>query len=230
MEVILLERVEKLGQMGDVVRVKDGYARNYLLPQQKALRATDENRAGFEVQKVQLETVSLERRTEAEQVAAKMADLSCVLLRQASESGQLYGSANARDVSAAVTEAGFTVERKQVQLNHAIKTLGLQTVGIRLHPEVLVSVTLNVARTPAEAAAQAAGESAAAAEGAETEAAQAVEVAEEFFETAELAAQAQAETEAGAEEEAAEKESAVPEDSSESPAAEIPASEDPATS
>lgn len=157
MEVILLERVEKLGQMGDVVRVKPGFARNYLLPKNKALRSTADNRKLFEAQKAQLETNNLEQKKEAEAVAAKMDGLSVVILRQASESGQLYGSVNSRDIAQAVTEAGFTIDRHQVQLSAMIKHLGLSTTPIRLHPEVSVDVTINVARSADEATAQAAG-------------------------------------------------------------------------
>jgi large subunit ribosomal protein L9 len=193
MQIILLERVEKLGQMGDVVRVKDGYARNFLLPQQKALRATKENIADFGTRKTQLEAENLDRRSEAEAVAAKMEGLGTILIRQASESGQLYGSVNARDVASAVTEAGFSVSRKQVQLGNPIKSLGLHDVSVRLHPEVAVSVSVNVARSTAEAEIQAKGIDPAADQ---TEAEQAVEVAEEYFETSELAEKAQAEADA----------------------------------
>lgn len=170
MEVILLERVEKLGQMGDVVNVKPGYARNYLLPQRKALRATKANRERFERERAQLEAVNLERRKEAEAVAAKLAGFSCVLLRQASESAQLYGSVSARDIAEAATEAGVTIERKQVLLDRPIKTLGVHSVRIALHPEVIVGIQVNVARSAEEAAAQeAAGAAVAPAEGAGAE-------------------------------------------------------------
>ena len=190
MQVILLERIEKLGQMGDVVRVKDGYARNFLLPQQKALRATEENVGSFEKQKTQLQAVNLDRRKEAEAVGAKLDGLKCVLLRQASEGGQLYGSVKARDIAAAVTEAGFTVDRKQVLLTAVIKTLGIHEVRIALHPEVAIGVSVNVARSvaEAEAEAQAKGRDPAAAEAAPSD-----EAAEEIFETSELAAKAEAE-------------------------------------
>lgn len=157
MEVILLERVEKLGQMGQVVKVRPGFARNYLLPQKKALRATKENRAIFEQRRAQLETVNLQKRNEAEQVAQKMNGLSVVLIRQAGESGQLYGSVSARDIAAGVTEAGFTVTRGQVTLDKAIKTLGLHPVRVVLHPEVAVQVTVNVAQSAEEAEMQAKG-------------------------------------------------------------------------
>ncbi|MHA1600443.1 MAG: 50S ribosomal protein L9 [Alphaproteobacteria bacterium] len=155
MQVILLERIEKLGQMGDVVNVKPGYARNYLLPQHKARRATNENLADFEQQRVQLEADNLKRRDEARKVGEKLDGLAVVLIRQAGESGHLYGSVNARELAEAVTTAGFTVSRQQVELDAVIKSLGLHKAKIRLHPEVTVSVTANVARTDAEAAAQA---------------------------------------------------------------------------
>lgn len=151
MQVILLERVEKLGQMGDEVKVKAGYARNYLLPRGKALRATTENKAHFESQKAQLEAQNLEQRGEAEAVAAKMDGASVVLVRQAGESGQLYGSVNARDIAERLDEAGFTVGRDQVRLDKPIKTIGLHEVAVSLHPEVSVNVVANVARSAAEA-------------------------------------------------------------------------------
>ena len=155
MEIILLERIESLGQMGDVVNVKPGFARNYLLPQGKALRATEENRRTFEQQRTQLEADNLEQRTEAEAVAKKAEGLSIVLVRQAGEAGQLYGSANARDISEAVSEAGFTISRQQVRLQRPIKSIGIHTVRVDLHPEVSVNVVTNVARTPEEAEIQA---------------------------------------------------------------------------
>jgi large subunit ribosomal protein L9 len=157
MEIILLERVEKLGQMGDVVRVKDGYARNYLLPHRKALRATRSNRERFEKERAQLEVTNLARRQDAEAVAKKMEGLRVTLLRQASESTQLYGSVNARDIADAVTAGGFTVDRRQVQLNVPIKSLGIHQVRVALHPEVFVTVSVNVARSEAEAEVQASG-------------------------------------------------------------------------
>jgi large subunit ribosomal protein L9 len=157
MEVILLERIEKLGQMGDLVTVKNGYARNYLLPQKKALRATGDNRERFETQRVQLEANNLEARQEAETIAERMEGLSVVMVRQAGDTGQLYGSVNARDIAAAVTEAGFTVGRRQVRLDTVIKTLGLHEARVALHPEVSVSVTVNAARSEEEAKLQAAG-------------------------------------------------------------------------
>ncbi|MDX9859978.1 MAG: 50S ribosomal protein L9 [Rhodospirillales bacterium] len=155
MQVILLERIEKLGQMGDVVNVKPGYARNYLLPEKKALRATDENRRYFEKQRSQLEAVNLERRQEAEAVAAKMQAVSVTLIRQAGEAGQLYGSVGARDIADAMTAAGFAVSRKQVKLAPPIKTVGVHDVRVDLHAEVAITVKANVARSPEEADIQA---------------------------------------------------------------------------
>jgi large subunit ribosomal protein L9 len=157
MEVILLERVEKLGQMGQVVKVRPGFARNFLLPQKKALRATKENLAIFEQRRAQLETANLQRRSEAEQVAQKMNGVSVVLIRQAGENGQLYGSVSARDIATGVTEAGFTVTRGQVTLDKAIKALGRHPVRVVLHPEVAVQVTVNVAQSAEEAEMQAKG-------------------------------------------------------------------------
>lgn len=155
MQVVLLERIEKLGQMGDVVTVKPGYARNYLIPQHKALRATKANLEVFESQRAQLEAQNLERKQEAESVAGKLDDLQVVMIRQAGDTGQLYGSVTARDLSDAVTEAGFTVERSQMVMDKAIKMLGLHPVKVRLHPEVTVTVVANVARSEVEAEAQA---------------------------------------------------------------------------
>jgi large subunit ribosomal protein L9 len=151
MEVILMERIEKLGQMGDVVRVKPGFARNYLLPQRKALRATKENMALFESQRAQLETQNLERRDEAEAAAKKLEGLTVTLIRQAGDSGQLYGSVNSRDVAEAITDAGATVGRQQVVMDRVIKVLGMHPVKIRLHPEVSITITANVARSVDEA-------------------------------------------------------------------------------
>jgi len=155
MEIILLERIEKLGQMGDVVKVKPGFARNFLLPRKKALRATEENKRQFESRRGQLEAESLKLRSEAEKAAAKMEGLDVVLVRQAGEAGQLYGSVNARDIAAAVTEAGFTINRRQVRLSKPIKALGLYGVHVDLHPEVAVGVNANVARSEEEAKIQA---------------------------------------------------------------------------
>jgi large subunit ribosomal protein L9 len=156
-DVILLERVEKLGQMGQVVKVRPGFARNFLLPQKKALRATKENLAYFEKQRTQLEATNLNRRQEAEQVAKTLEGLAVVIVRQAGESGQLYGSVSARDIADAVTAAGFTVERAQIVLDKPIKTLGLHPVRVVLHPEVAVTVTTNVAQSAEEAEMQAKG-------------------------------------------------------------------------
>ena len=151
MEVILLERVEKLGQMGDVVKVKSGYARNYLLPKRKALRATEENKRRFEGQREQFETKNLESRKEAEALGKKVDGLTVILIRQAGEAGQLYGSVNARDIAAAVTEAGVSITRQQVVLAHPIKALGLHEVRVKLHPEIAMQVVVNVARSKDEA-------------------------------------------------------------------------------
>ena len=151
MEVILLERIEKLGQMGDVVNVRPGFARNYLLPQKKAVTATEDSRKQFEAKRAQLEAQNLERRKDAEKVAAKLDGLFVIMIRQAGDAGQLYGSVNARDIAQAVTDAGFTVERRQVNLDQPIKTLGLHPLRVALHPEVSVTVTANVARSAEEA-------------------------------------------------------------------------------
>lgn len=158
MQVILLERVEKLGQMGDVVKVKDGFARNFLLPHKKALRATKSNIAHFESQKAQLEARNLTARKEAESVAAKLDKKTFVILRQAGEAGMLYGSVSTRDVSDAVTAGGVSLARNQVVLDKAIKSLGIHDVRVVLHPEVRVGISLNVARTAEEAERQARGE------------------------------------------------------------------------
>src|SRR5829696_578470 len=158
MEVILLERVAKLGQMGDTVKVRDGYARNFLLARGKALRATKANKERFETQRAQLETRNLERRTEAQGVAGKLAGQSFTVIRQAGEGGVLYGSVSSRDLAETMTAAGFSVARDQVVLNQPIKSLGLHKVPVVLHPEVEVQVTVNVARSPEEAERQARGE------------------------------------------------------------------------
>jgi large subunit ribosomal protein L9 len=157
-ELILLQRVEHLGQMGDVVKVKPGYARNFLLPQKKALRASKDNRARFEQQRAQLEAQNIRRREEAERIAERIAGLSVIIIRQAGESGSLYGSVSARDVAEAATDAGLSISRSQVVLAHPIKTLGLSPVRVALHPEVAIQVTVNVARSPEEAERQARGE------------------------------------------------------------------------
>jgi len=154
MEIILLERVENLGQMGDLVTVKPGYARNFLLPEGKAIRATAENRAKFDADRAQLEAENLAKRGEAEKVAEKMEGLTVQLIRAASEMGQLYGSASSRDIAEAITASGFTVAKTQVDLNNAIKTLGLFPVRVVLHPEVALEVTVNIARSADEAAEQ----------------------------------------------------------------------------
>jgi large subunit ribosomal protein L9 len=151
MNVILLERVPKLGQMGDVVKVKPGFARNYLLPQKKALRATKDNIAYFESQRTTLEAQNLERRQEAEAVGAKMSDLKVILIRQASESLQLYGSVTSRDISDGAVAAGVKIERGQVELDKPIKNLGAHKIKIHLHPEVTVDITALVARSADEA-------------------------------------------------------------------------------
>jgi large subunit ribosomal protein L9 len=179
MEVILLERVAKLGQMGDVVRVKDGLARNYLLPKGKALRASEANRARFETMKIDLEARNLQQRGEAEKVAERLNGQSFTVLRQAAEGGQLYGSVSPRDLVGLITEKGFTVERSQIVLNVPIKMIGMYKVPVSLHPEVEVTVSVTVARSADEAerlqrgeditvnrdeAAEAAAEAAAAAE------------------------------------------------------------------
>jgi large subunit ribosomal protein L9 len=155
--VVLLERIEKLGQMGQVVNVKPGFARNYLLPQKKAMRATKANLAYFETQRAQLEAANLNRKGEAEVVAGKLGGLRVVIIRQAGESGQLYGSVSSRDIAQAVTEVGFTIERQQVVLDHTIKTLGLHQIRVALHPEVAVTITVNVAQSAEEAEMQAKG-------------------------------------------------------------------------
>jgi large subunit ribosomal protein L9 len=157
-ELILLQRVEKLGQMGDVVKVKPGYARNFLLPQKKALRASKDNRAKFAEQRAQLEAQNIRRREEAERLAERVGGLSVMIIRQAGEAGSLYGSVSARDIAEATTAAGLTINRSQVILEHPIKTLGLAQVRVSLHPEVSIPVSVNVARSPAEAERQARGE------------------------------------------------------------------------
>ena len=158
MQIILLERIAKLGQMGDVVTVRDGYARNYLLPQGKALRATKENQQKFEGQRAQLEARNLELKKEAEAVGEKLDGQSFVAIRQAGDSGQLYGSVSSRDIAELATEQGFSLDRRQVVLVQPIKSLGLHPVTVTLHPEVEVAVTINVARSTDEAERQARGE------------------------------------------------------------------------
>lgn len=158
MEVILLERIPRLGQMGDVVRVKDGFARNFLLPQGKALRANDANKTRFESQRTELEARNLERKNEAAAVHEKLDGTSYILVRAAGETGQLYGSVATRDIAAALDEAGFKIGRAQVNLKSPIKVIGLHEVSIVLHPEVESTVTVNVARSQDEAERQLKGE------------------------------------------------------------------------
>ena len=184
MQVVLLERIEKLGQMGDVVQVKAGFARNYLLPQSKALRATKANLERFERERAQLEARNLERKTEAEAVGAKLDGQSFVVIRQAAESGSLYGSVTARDISEAATENGFSVGRGQVVLDQPVKELGLHEIRILLHPEVWATVTVNVARNADEAALQAQGKTVAEVRAEEERADEAERAAE--FQVAEL--------------------------------------------
>ena len=179
MQVILLERVEKLGQMGDEVKVKDGFARNYLLPKKKALRANKTNREFFAGQKAQLEARNLEQKKEAEVVGKKLDGKTFILIRQAGDRGQLYGSVSPRDIADAISEGGVSVNRTQVPLDQAIKAIGLFKIGVRLHPEVRVSVTINVARSEDEAERQARGEDVLAER---TEAEEAKVAAEELFE------------------------------------------------
>ncbi len=155
MQVILLERVDKLGQMGDVVNVKPGFARNFLLPKGKALRATEENINHFDTQKAQMEAQNLERKSEALAVSTKMDGATVILVRQAGEAGQLYGSVNARDIAQALRDHGFNISRNQVRLDQPIKSLGLHNVSVTLHPEVSITVTVNVARSEDEAQTQA---------------------------------------------------------------------------
>lgn len=159
MKVILLERVAKLGQMGDVVNVKDGHGRNFLLPQGKAMRATEANIKQFEARKAQLEASNLETRKEAEAVAATLEGQVFVVIRSASDSGALYGSVTTRDAADAATAGGFSVNRTQVVLDRPIKDLGMHSVSVVLHPEVSARITLNIARSPEEAELQAAGKS-----------------------------------------------------------------------
>ena len=158
MQVILLERIGRLGQMGDVVTVKDGFARNFLLPQKKALRATDDNRKMFEKDRAQLEARNLELKKEADQVAGRLDGKSFVAIRTAGDTGQLYGSVAARDIAELVTSGGFTVDRRQIVIDKPIKTLGLHALRVQLHPEVQAKITLNVARSTDEASRQARGE------------------------------------------------------------------------
>lgn len=200
MQVILLERIGRLGQMGDVVKVKDGYARNFLLPKGKALRATKANLTHFESQRAQLEAQNLELKKEAEAVTQKLNGQSFVALRQASEGGQLYGSVSTRDIAEIVTEGGFTVGRNQIDLERPIKTLGQHPVKIILHPEVTASIAINVARTMEEAERLARGEDVLAQrDDDEIAAEQAQEAAEELFDE-EAEGPAAEESEAGEDE------------------------------
>jgi large subunit ribosomal protein L9 len=179
MQVILLERVEKLGQMGEEVRVKDGFARNFLLPKKKALRATKANREFFQGQKAQLEARNLQAKGEAEKIAKKLDGQRFVLIRQAGDRGQLYGSVSPRDVADAAGKAGFTIDRHQVSISVAIKSIGIFTIPVVLHPEVKVNIAINVARSEDEAERQARGEDVLAEK---TEAEEAKIAAEEIFE------------------------------------------------
>ena len=185
MEVILLERVAKLGQMGEVVRVKNGFARNFLLPQHKALRATEANKAKFEHMKVDLQAKNLESKAEADKIGKKLDGKSFPVIRQASDTGQLYGSVSPRDLAALLTENGFEVDRSQIALNVPIKTVGQHKVPVHLHPEVEVTVTVNVARSADEAERLARGENVTVRRegGDDADEAEAVKVeAEKFFE------------------------------------------------
>jgi large subunit ribosomal protein L9 len=183
MEVILLERIAKLGQMGDVVRVKDGFARNYLLPKGKALRANEANRSRFETMKIDLEARNLQQRGEAEKIAERLNGQSLTVLRQAAEGGQLYGSVTPRDLVGLITEKGFAVERSQIVLNVPIKMIGMYKVPVSLHPEVEVTVSLTVARSADEAERLKRGEDITVArDEAEEAAADAAAAAEAFFE------------------------------------------------
>ena len=197
MEVVLLERIERLGQMGDVVRVKDGYARNFLLPQKKALRANKANLERFETQRGQLEATNLERRSEAEGVAGKVDGESFTILRQAGEAGQLYGSVTTRDIAKLVSDGGMSITRNQVILDTPIKSVGLHDVRVALHPEVTISVTINVARTEDEAERQARGEAVGAEAERLAEEAELTLAAEEVFEDEDVAQAAEEELEAG---------------------------------
>lgn len=184
MQVILLERIGRLGQMGDVVTVKDGFARNFLLPHGKALRATKANRERYESERAQLEARNLELKSEAQSVAVKLEGKRFIVVRQAGDAGQLYGSVSTRDIATVVTEGGFSIERRQVMLDRPIKTLGLHQVRIALHGEVEPHVIVNVARSPDEAARQARGEQVTgrAMDDAEEEAEAARRAAERLFE------------------------------------------------
>jgi large subunit ribosomal protein L9 len=187
MEVILLERVAKLGQMGDVVRVKDGYARNFLLPKGKALRATDENKKRFETMRVQLEARNLQLRSEAEKVAAKIDGQSFTVLRQAGDTGHLYGSVSSRDLTQILNEAGFSVSRGQIELNAPIKMIGTHRVAVTLHPDVQATITVHVARSAEEAERLARGEEVTVRREEPAEVEEMAEATETFFEHPEAA-------------------------------------------
>jgi large subunit ribosomal protein L9 len=199
MQVILLERIGRLGQMGDVVNVKDGFARNFLLPQGKALRATEANRKRFERERAQLEARDLELKSEAQGVSGKLDGKSFIVIRQAGDTGQLYGSVSTRDIATAITEGGFSVERRQVLLDRPIKTLGVHDVRVALHAEVVPHVSINVARSADEAERQARGEAVTA---------KALSEAEEEAEAAKSAAASLFEHGASSEEDEAESEGA----------------------
>jgi large subunit ribosomal protein L9 len=206
MEVILLERITKLGQMGDVVRVKDGFARNYLLPKGKALRASEANRARFETMKIDLEARNLQQRGEAEKVAERLNGQSFTVLRQAAEGGQLYGSVTPRDLVGLIIEKGFTVERSQIVLNMPIKMIGIYKVPVSLHPEVEVSVSLTVARSADEAERLKRGEDITLSRDEAAEAAaEAAATAEAFFEPEAIEALRSQETESSEQSEADDK-------------------------
>jgi large subunit ribosomal protein L9 len=197
MEVILLERIAKLGQMGDVVRVKDGFARNYLLPKGKALRASDANRGRFDSMKIDLEARNLQQRGEAEKIAEKLNGQSFTVLRQAAEGGQLYGSVTPRDLVGLIVEKGFKVERSQIVLNVPIKMIGMYKIPVSLHPEVEVTVSLTVARSADEAERLKRGEDITLTRDEAAEAAaEAAATAEAFFEPEAIEAQRSRETEA----------------------------------
>lgn len=200
MQVILLERIGRLGQMGDVVTVKDGFARNFLLPQGKALRATEANRKRFERERAQLEARDLELKSEAQAVSVKLDGQSFIVIRQAGDSGQLYGSVSTRDIAEAISQGGFSIERKQVMLDRPIKTLGLHELRISLHGEVEPRVVINVARSPDEATRQARGEDVTRAKTEAEEDAEAARIAAEaLFEegaAADLAEESEGEAEA----------------------------------
>ena len=186
MDIILLERVENLGQMGDVVKVRPGYARNYLLPMKKALRANETNKKVFETQRAQLEARNLEQKTEAEAVAEKVNGRAFVVIRQASEVGLLYGSVSTRDIAEIVSEDGVSIARNQVRLDRPLKSLGVSQVRIALHPEVSATIDINVARSEDEAERQARGENVLLSEE-DIEKAEAEKSAAEFFDEEALA-------------------------------------------